>query len=110
MQVTRERHEVNRPGYFCERQGRGGLRCIGIRTHPATAEKQAEVVLPVVLARLESNRVHFSECLSKLGQSILILCSPSSSPTSRGVCTAKRRRFNDLGEMRACLQSRCSPS
>src|SRR5438309_4949201 len=40
----------------------------------------------------------------------LILCSPISSPTSRGVCTIKRRRFNDLGEMKACLQSRCSPS
>jgi hypothetical protein len=31
-------------------------------------------------------------------QSTLILCSPNSSPTSRGVCTIKRRRFNDLGE------------
>jgi hypothetical protein len=40
----------------------------------------------------------------------LILCSPISSPTSRGFCTMKRRRFNDLGEMKACLQSRCSPS
>ena len=39
-----------------------------------------------------------------------IICSPMSSPTSRGVCTVKRRRFNDLGEMKACLQSRCSPS
>jgi hypothetical protein len=43
-------------------------------------------------------------------QSTLILCSPNSSPTSRGVCTIKRRRFNDLGEMKTCLQSRCSPS
>jgi hypothetical protein len=28
-------------------------------------------------------------------QSTLILCSPNSSPTSRGVCTIKRRRFSD---------------
>ena len=60
--------------------------------------------------RSRSNQVHFSECLSKLGQRILIICSPMSSPTSRGVCTLKRRRFNGLGEMMACLQSRCSPS
>jgi len=55
-------------------------------------------------------RVHFSEYLSELGQRILIICSPMSSPTSRGVCTLKRRRFNGLGKMKACLQSRCSPS
>jgi hypothetical protein len=47
---------------------------------------------------------------SRLGQRILSICSPLSSPTSRGFCALKRRRFNDLGEMTACLQSRCSPS
>jgi len=62
MQVTRERHEVKRPGYSCERPGRRVLRCIGIWTHPATAEKQAEIVLPVVLARLESSTIFRSVC------------------------------------------------
>ena len=46
------------------------------------------------------------QCLSKLGQRILNICSPISSPTSRGFCTVKRRRFNGLGEMKTCLQSR----
>jgi len=59
---------------------------------------------------LHSKLVYFSECLSKLGQNTLMVCSPISSPTSRGFCTVKRRRFNDLGEMKTCLQSRCSPS
>jgi hypothetical protein len=54
MQVIRERHEVKRPGYSCERPGRRVL-SIGIWTHPATAEQQAKIVLPVVLARLESS-------------------------------------------------------
>lgn len=35
-------------------------------------------------------------------------CSPISSPICRGFCTVKRRRFNDLGEMKVCLQNRCS--
>jgi hypothetical protein len=43
-------------------------------------------------------------------QATLTFCSPIGSPSCRGVCTMKRRRFNDLGEMKACLQSRCSPS
>ena len=50
------------------------------------------------------------QCLSKLGPRILNICSPISSPTSRGFCTVKRRRFNGLGEMKTCLQSRYSPS
>jgi hypothetical protein len=32
------------------------------------------------------------------------------APICRAFCTVKRRRPNDLGEMKACLQSRCSPS
>jgi len=76
--------------------------------HPAIAESKPGSFFR--LCSLNSNRVHFSEYLSKLGQRILIICSPMSSPASRGVCTVKRRRFNGLGEMTACLQSRCSPS
>jgi hypothetical protein len=69
----------------------------------------AETVLPVEYL-LDSNRMHLSESLPKLAQSTFTFCSPIGSPTSRGFCTVKRRRFNDLGEMKAWLQSRCSPS
>jgi hypothetical protein len=56
-----EQHEMKRPGYSFERPGRRVLSCI------------------------DSNRVHFSECLSKLGQrTFIIVCSPLSSPTCRG--------------------------
>src|SRR5580692_7699920 len=71
--------------------------------------KTADTVLPLECL-LDSNRKHFSEGLSKLAQSTFTFCSPIGSPTSRGFCTVKRRRFNDLGEMKACLQSRCSRS
>ena len=40
----------------------------------------------------------------------LTACGPIGSPICRGVCTVKRRRFNSLGELKASLQSRCSPS
>jgi hypothetical protein len=55
--------------------------------------------------RIES---HLSECLCKLGRVSLISVGPISSPNSRGFRTVKRRRFNGLGEMKSCLQSRCS--
>src|SRR5580698_3837606 len=82
----------------------------GLRTEGITPrERQAETTLPV--ERLfDSNREHFSKGLPKRAQSTVISCSPIGSPTSRGFCTVKRRRFSDLGEMKACLQSRCSPS
>jgi hypothetical protein len=52
----------------------------------------------------------FRSVCPNLDKVLLFSCSPISSPTSRGLRTVKRRRFNDLGEMKACLQSRCSPS
>src|SRR6266480_1453414 len=64
--------------------------------------------LPVVLAGLESSSIYQSVS-PNLDNVSLITCSPMSSPTCRGVCTVKIRRFN-LGEMTTCLQSRCSPS
>jgi hypothetical protein len=96
---ARKRHEVKRSGYSYRR-------CLQRIT---SRERQAETVLPIERF-LDSNRMHFSEALSKLAQSTFTFCSPIGSPTSRGFCTVKRRRFNDLGEMKACLQSRCSPS
>jgi hypothetical protein len=99
IRCARERHEVKGSGYSYRR-------CLqGITPR----ERQAETVLPVECL-LASNRMHFSEGLPKLAQSTFALCSPIGSPTSRGFCTVKRRRFNDFGEMKACLQSRCSPS
>src|SRR5467141_774453 len=63
-------------------------------------------LFPVVRAR--SNRVHFSECLSKLRQNTLVSVAQLVAQFAEGF--ALRRRFNGLGEMMACLQSRCSPN
>jgi hypothetical protein len=76
--------------------------------HPPIAENQAEVILPVVFAPLGSSS--FFGVFVQTSTNTVMVCSPISSPTSRGFCTVKRRRFNDLGEMKTCLQSRCSPS
>lgn len=122
---TRERHEVKRPGTlpsvraatfsgesfmetFSGTRNAASPRGVCYWSTDASADcRRASRGHSSRGAR--STRVHFSECLclSKLGQGVLVLCSPSSSPISRGLCTAKRRRFNDLGEMKACLQSRC---
>src|SRR5580658_4706307 len=61
----------------------------------APRERQAEIVLPVECL-LDSTRMHFSGGLPKLVQSTFTFCSPIGSPTSRGLCTVQRRRFNVL--------------
>ena len=81
---------------------------VGVPMHPPIAENQAEVILPVVFAPLGSSS--FFGVFVQTSTNTVMVCSPISSPTSRGFCTVKRRRFNDLGEMKTCLQSRCSPS
>jgi len=78
---------------------------VGVPMHPPIAENQAEVILPVVFAPLGSSS--FFGVFVQTSTNTLMVCSPISSPTSRGFCTVKRRRFNDLGEMKTCLQSRC---
>jgi hypothetical protein len=90
---------------LCSSRVTGGLRTEGITPR----ERQAETALPVERL-LDSNREHFSKGLPKLAQRTFTFCSPIGSPTSRGFCAVNRRRFSDLGEMKACLQSRCSPS
>jgi len=56
----------------------------------------------VVFAPLESSP--FFGVSVQIWTKYLMVCSPISSPTSRGFCTVKRRRFNELDEMTACLQ------
>src|SRR5437879_6298468 len=55
-------------------------------------QKASRVILPVVLAGLESSSIYQSVC-PNLDNVSLIICSPMSSPTCRGVCTVKGRRF-----------------
>lgn len=84
--------------------------CCGVPMHPPIRRLlriKLRSFFRVVFAPLESSPF-FGVSVQIL--KYLMVCSPISSPTSRGFCTMKRRRFNDLGEMKACLQSRCSPS
>src|SRR5882724_8469471 len=73
-------------------------------THPPIAEKQAEVVVSGGARSLEWSP--FFGVFVQTSTKYFIFRSPISSPICRGFCTMKRRRFNDLGEMKACLQSR----
>ncbi len=71
-------------------------------THPPIAEKQAKVVVSGGARSLESSP--FFGVFVQTSTKYFIFRSPISSPICRGVCTVKRRRFNGLGEMMACLQ------
>jgi hypothetical protein len=64
-------------------------------------------LFPVVRAR--SNRVHFSDCLSKLRQNTLFSVAQLVAQFAEGFALLKDADSTTyVGEMTACLQSRCS--